>query len=433
MATSQLPDELLDRIASCLPLSDLQHFRLSSHAFARIATPHVFSQMDVLPTERSTARCHNILTTHHLKACVRRIIFHTAIEPDSWLYDWHNDYIQRDEKAAMPEGWYVLMSHLSRLPRLVHAGLHFSLECKGKNCVWEECPEMFDFRDSALQTFMAAVAAADGVRSLSIRNVQGGHDTTLFRPLLARLQSLSLQLTTEDEEAAWEHTPHIEATHDLFRTELKADWLQPVQTASLTQLVLFSARMHWGYYPHCDLHDIHFPALKRLALGKMAFARDSQLDWILAHGATLEHLVLDSCPIVFAASCDEETMENLPEGQPSSWVARTRWHHIFDRFRSGLPALKAFGLAGSGEMLDVRSFGPGVWSLGVELGSGPMSGSGMGRSWIGRMMTGRWTRRRRRMLVSRGSGEWSKGALGGIRRRWRSWLWWLRSGGCDMD
>jgi hypothetical protein len=102
------------------------------------------------------------------------------------------------------------------------------------------------------------------------------------------------------------HTPQKMALHDFFPS-LGYTWLSPA-AASLEHLTLYS-QCYFGFFPTCDLTDIHFPRLKSLALGNYTFMHDSQLDWITSHGATLQELYLDDCPIIYEVMVEEKDTE----------------------------------------------------------------------------------------------------------------------------
>lgn len=50
--------------------------------------------------------------------------------------------------------------------------------------------------------------------------------------------------------------------------------------------------------PGIDFRGLHLPHLRTLALNRMTFTHDWQVDWILSHGATLQALLLDDCPLI---------------------------------------------------------------------------------------------------------------------------------------
>ena len=81
-----------------------------------------------------------------------------------------------------------------------------------------------------------------------------------------------------------------------FFAELPLVRLTPCQ-ANLTSLKLH-VDVQWGYLPKADLRGMHFPKLQKLDLGSYTFSHDWQLEWIAAHGATLQELTPDNCLIV---------------------------------------------------------------------------------------------------------------------------------------
>lgn len=120
--------------------------------------------------------------------------------------------------------------------------------------------------------------------------------------------------------------------------------------SNLRHLTLYSS-LYFGFYPKCDLRGIHFPHLKTLSLGNYTFIHDSQLDWILSHGATLTELYLDDCPILFEVAIgdyqrtylDPKVFEPKEEfGGDYHTVYRTRWCDYFRAFKDGLPHLRHF-------------------------------------------------------------------------------------------
>lgn len=123
--------------------------------------------------------------------------------------------------------------------------------------------------------------------------------------------------------------------------------------SNLVHLTLYS-NLLFGFYPVCDLRDIHFPSLKTLALGNHTFIHDSQLEWILSHGSTLTELYLDDCVIVWEAGIyyerdcgptllpreDFRTHPDLPDQLYTTYDKR--WVDYFRAFENGLPNLRYF-------------------------------------------------------------------------------------------
>ena len=120
-----------------------------------------------------------------------------------------------------------------------------------------------------------------------------------------------------------------------------------------------------------DLREVEpFPHLKSLCFGSWTIAHDWQVDWIIAHEATLETLLLYGCGVVRQvhlfgrgilanfpqllphpeeAESDDEGDDEVDEfGHPVGGSRKVepdiRWHQIFERFRVGLRRLRYFKL-----------------------------------------------------------------------------------------
>lgn len=148
-----------------------------------------------------------------------------------------------------------------------------------------------------------------------------------------------------------------EEPHEFFTHALPTHFLKPAMTASLQSLSLYSS-LYWGFYPHFNLEGMHFPLLKSLTLGNFSFYTDTQLDWILSHGHSLQELYLDDCPILFYISVfrDEEDTPSDRCPIPKSDMRRSekadrrldyayprRWYDYFRAFEDGLQWLREFG------------------------------------------------------------------------------------------
>ncbi|KAH3539717.1 hypothetical protein KXV64_006793 [Aspergillus fumigatus] len=118
--------------------------------------------------------------------------------------------------------------------------------------------------------------------------------------------------------------------------------------------------MWFGFRPKLDLSQIHFPRLKSLVLGNFTFFQDSQLEWILSHGATLSELSLDDCMILYDLCLFEEKLDEYSfkkdemelrieeDGEAGYYRPyNKRWHHYFDAFRKRLPRLRQFRIGTS--------------------------------------------------------------------------------------
>ena len=177
--------------------------------------------------------------------------------------------------------------------------------------------------------------------------------------MLSRLTELHLKIATENEDACPENNISYNTLHSFFQEVLPNAWLKPAAN-QLTHLTLYCTT-YWGWAPAFDPRTLHFPKLKYLALGNYTFAHDWQIDWITTHGSTLKTLVLDDCPILFyiwpAQSLREHTFSVSHEDHikfidndelddrgidDSHYTYSTRWHNLFPRLETGLPALTKF-------------------------------------------------------------------------------------------
>ena len=208
---------------------------------------------------------------------------------------------------------------------------------------------------------------ASNLRCLSIENLQDLVDDEVagsedFKAVLGRLDALELGIATEKYDASPENEITILERHTFFGRDLAKYWLQPVQD-HLLHLTLYCDN-YWGYAPIFNYEALHFPKLRSLALGNFTFFKDEQLHWILSHGATLESLSLDDCPILHAACVGKEinpdnslvyVIDEEFEWDYSSdkfWTYSGRWHSYLPQIQTSLPKLKHFGIGhGSWENL----------------------------------------------------------------------------------
>lgn len=115
---------------------------------------------------------------------------------------------------------------------------------------------------------------------------------------------------------------------------------------------------------------VFFQSLKKLSLGNLTFCHPTHLDWILRHGATLERLTLNNCPILFQIRYCNTCMEPIdrdkgekeifnilmqPDNRENILACQLhdashrrdlsindRWSDYFRKFRLGLPNLHHF-------------------------------------------------------------------------------------------
>lgn len=177
-----------------------------------------------------------------------------------------------------------------------------------------------------------------------------------FNIAMSGLRALSLQIATESNE----HCPEDDMTkvelHTFFNQDLTRVWLRPLQT-QLTSLTLYAVT-YWGYFPDFPLKELYLPQLVHLALGNYTFSHETQLEWILSHGQTLQSLSLDDCPILHHGTMgcgflgdrrprDVNAFQHIFD-QKDTWTYSARWHDYFPRIQSGHPVLKDFRLGHGG-------------------------------------------------------------------------------------
>jgi hypothetical protein len=102
--------------------------------------------------------------------------------------------------------------------------------------------------------------------------------------------------------------------------------------------------MYWGIYPFFDIRGLCFSDLKSLVLGNFTIAHDWQIDWIISHGETLEELILDDCPIVYALSLGDYDAEDNDWERYSTKLVETRWSSVFPLFQQRLKTLRHFAI-----------------------------------------------------------------------------------------
>ena len=302
-----------------------------------------------------------LLKYPELKAQVRNIVLETPTDPKT---DGTEDFTKAWRKATIS---------IWKLPNL--SSLHLGFGPASANC-WFYYKARREYRgtrapESIQLQFMKLVFEAlcsrnhpkPCLRSLSIKNLPDFHDLPFaasprFRKTLSRLSELHLHMVALSEKD--DLRQHMRWLHEFFKYTIPRVWLKP-SSESLTRLTLYND-IYWGYMPAVSSRDIRFPKLKHLTMNKYTFAHDWQIEWITAHGNTLETLILGDCPILFYMtsggfwntyeSTDHDDHElllsrELQHGQFSDdrrhWVYNRRWHHFFDMLQVGLPFLTNFG------------------------------------------------------------------------------------------
>ncbi|KXT18379.1 hypothetical protein AC579_8167 [Pseudocercospora musae] len=371
-----LPQELIDRFCMFADVPTLKSLRLTSKNCESAATRSLFSHVEVLPTEDSSNKCLELMSSPRLSILVKNLAFHTAIDPASDNEDGEHNHrdsmydglIEGDDyEYFLPSPCYDVLSGLAAFQELQHVSLTFSEHVHGDSLDFaSSARESMEFRDGVMIHLLRSFIDPKSLQKfhqISLKNLQDSLHPSIkkgpkLKKLLSRLDSLSLQIATETHDAAPELEIEMDERHEIFNTTLKKHFLTPI-AANLHELKLFTTtglntHVYWGEYPQCDLRDVHFPKLQILGLGNFGFAYEWQLKWILSHADTLRTLVLDDCPIVIAGktSQDMEHAHIIPDtggeekdDEETFWTFDARWHTYLTRIKNELPNLTHFGMS----------------------------------------------------------------------------------------
>jgi len=283
------------------------------------------------------------------------------------------------EKYNYPHPFFLeAMYKVSAFKNITHAELIFSAQCCAEDEYWDGTPETCNFRMKVLSAFYAGLVQAEKIDSLSIQNLQNVTPRALkevqissidepfnydFKTVMSRIKQLSLSIAVESFVERPAEVVFTDAIHNFLGSELQQYWLGPI-AANLEYLKLHGSKeVYWVFFPVCNLP--HFPKIKTLILGGVSFTSEKQVQWILSHASTLQELILDNATIGVAVEIEEFEVDvesrtvlyersqqtqwhgYLPVSRdhllrPESWLDATRWHHLFRRFREGLPRLRHF-------------------------------------------------------------------------------------------
>lgn len=380
MQLFDLPDELLVLCCEQADMLSARALRLTCKRLVPLATKRLFSHVHLLPTTESAKKARAILEDKELMPLLTTVSIVTSLE--NWTSDvdphpeWDVPSYDRDNpdfadeskhgletNGVLSRAFKDMLSDVGLFKNLRRVELKFDHEVVGNDDdASGHHKEWTEYREPFFRHILAALNhsehPADKVHSLSIANLHDltNYDTMRsedFKAVISRLDTLELLVATQDEDASPEHEIEFAERHRFFGKDLVEFWLAPSQQ-NLVNLKLYST-CYFGYLPKCDLRGIHFPHLKTLALGNMTFTHDWQIDWIVSHGATLESLTLDDCPIITDALV-YNTIENdryvklnddytlATADDPIFWSYPTRWHSYFDKLTTGLPHLRRFGV-----------------------------------------------------------------------------------------
>ncbi|GFG06186.1 hypothetical protein IFM5058_02798 [Aspergillus udagawae] len=361
-----LPSELLTLIVSYVDPSSWKNLRQTCRLLSCFTTQLLFETLKLYPTEGSYEIMDEIVKGSTLGDAVKKVYISTREHP----YDSDDE-----EEVYFPNEFENRISDLKPLSKVQNAVLQFDKRCGMSRHHWiTKPPQTVAFREKALSVFFEWLASLDvplqslGIQHLQDINIKDDELSNRITKVLRYLRSLRLSIvsehntaTTEDPREFWnEDRFSLFPESQSFFTELPSVWLKPT-ASSLEHLTLFCDTW-FGFRPKLELSEVHFPHLKSLVLGNFTFFQDSQLEWILSHGATLSELSLDDCMILYDLSLLEDTLgeysfnkdemelrleDDGEAGYGYYYSYNKRWHHYFDAFRRRLPHLRNFRIGTS--------------------------------------------------------------------------------------
>ncbi|KAL3457117.1 hypothetical protein BJX64DRAFT_293458 [Aspergillus heterothallicus] len=311
-----LPREIIHRIFYSATQTSCKQLRLASRLTGEIGRKWVFESARIAPLKSSCRKFQSILDSPELAASITKVYIDTVRPRDDRRIREKRDEDEledEDEKIAgddnLPRSFWNLVNRLNELPRLQSVILCFHHDCNGEENDWNWVTQTIDFRHSVLRKTFSILANLPrlptelGIQDLQNINPTDPETIRNIQKVLRGLKSLRLNIANECNEQNGEEDIEKKALFTFFPT-LGATWLQPA-AANLEHLTVYS-QCYFGFFPPCDLTDVHFPRLKTLALGNYTFMDDSQLDWITSHGSTLQELYLDDCPIMYEVTVQPE-------------------------------------------------------------------------------------------------------------------------------
>ncbi|KAL3480563.1 hypothetical protein BJX99DRAFT_220424 [Aspergillus californicus] len=332
-----LPGEIIHRVFFYAEQSRKQ-LRLSSTLLAKAGRSWVFQSTTLSRTKSSCERFQNILDRPDLARAVKKVYLDTTDPQDgnnSVTTSEGDEYLEadeadEDEDSALPPRFWKAVNRLDQLPRLQSVVIRFHHECEGDDD-WGNAEQSSQFRAAVLRKTLSVLASLPRpLHELGIQDLQNiMPDDEAFRAnlnkVLGAIKSLRLNIANQLNEGNGENNVEYDAVHKFFNNDLASFWLKPAM-ANVEHLTIYSS-MYWGFFPKCDLRDVHFPRLKTLSLGNFAFIDDSQLQWILSHGETLEELYLDDCPILHEVAVDNAHRERGTLLDNTSFQAHPGFEH----------------------------------------------------------------------------------------------------------
>ncbi|KAH1627705.1 hypothetical protein KXX21_001348 [Aspergillus fumigatus] len=336
-----LPSELLTLIVSYVDPSSWKDLRQTCRLLSYVTAQLLFESLKLYPTQASYEIMDEILTGSILEDAVKTVYINTREHP----YDSDDE-----EEAYFPGEFENRISRLKTLSKVQNVVLQFDKRCGVSRHHWiTKPPQTVAFRKKALSVLFEWLASLEaplqslGIQHLQDVNIKDDELSERITKVLRNLRALSLSITILKDFGTGTDSVYF-LSRDRFFAKLPSVWLKPT-TSSLEHLTLFCDTWFW-FRPKLDLSQIHFPRLKSLVLGNFTFFQDSQLEWILSHGATLSELSLDDCMILYDLCLFEEKLDEYSfkkdemelrieeDGEAGYYRPyNKRWHHYFDAFR----------------------------------------------------------------------------------------------------
>ncbi|OJD14987.1 hypothetical protein AJ78_04709 [Emergomyces pasteurianus Ep9510] len=370
-AIPQLPTELWARIASFTDRKSLKNLGLTCRALSMFAAREIFREIRLTACDQSCLRLERIRAQKQLMQYVNKI----SLDLQGWspqLLEKHPELLQdwqdgADEDPIVSGRFIKLLESLKIFPNLRNVNVLFDPSCE-LEVDYGDSPQSVDFRESMMKLVLSSLTSlpqlplALGLQNYQNVNPEDPETASMLKQVLGNLHSLRLGILNESCEGNGEYDLTYDQAH-IFTRELPSVWLQPA-SSTLRHLTLYST-LYFGFYPKLDLQDIHFPNLQSLALGNYGFVHDTQLDWILSHGTTLQSLYMDDCAILYEVgiynnnnSKDNCYLSALTEMYPDFGKRShsgpkyrasysKRWHDYFRAFQEGLPHLRHFQFGSS--------------------------------------------------------------------------------------
>ena len=339
----------------------LKALRLANKELGTLATESLFQRAILNHTDESADKFVKLIQSP-LNPLMRHVVVNTSDDPE---------YSGGGQDAAeVAETFGEAIVKMTEFQNLEEMELKYAQECAMDPDRDKDVAETNEFRVQVMDFVLTALRRAEKLKTLTIKNLQDYHGEIFeggeFAMARSRLTKLHLQIANECDDASPENTIDYEALHDGFTRSLPLIWLKPL-THQLTHLTLYGGECLWGVWPFVDFREIPpFPHLKSLSLGNFVIAHDWQMDWIVAHSATLRQLILDDCSIPTTMRLTEQqATPNFPNEAPfrihpyagKEYFVHValRWHNVFDRMRIGLPRLHHFAM-GHGDWNEGKAF-----------------------------------------------------------------------------